>query len=107
MFKTPQYHSTEIERPVTVFLQLKRRKGGDCSEPKQFTYVPQVQGESRRQGTAFSGEGKLKARAQEVHTCDVTGYHPPAHDTGLDAVAHLPIYRSELHRLPVAMNKYL
>ncbi|MBN3321908.1 NFKB2 factor, partial [Atractosteus spatula] len=43
VFKTPQYHSTEIDRPVTVFLQLKRRKGGDCSEPKQFTYVPQVQ----------------------------------------------------------------
>ncbi|KAJ8248469.1 hypothetical protein GJAV_G00242350 [Gymnothorax javanicus] len=43
VFKTPQYHSTEIERPVKVFLQLKRRKGGDCSEPKQFTYVPQIQ----------------------------------------------------------------
>ncbi|KAJ8250562.1 hypothetical protein COCON_G00224840 [Conger conger] len=42
VFKTPQYHSTEIDRPVTVFLQLKRRKGGDCSEPKQYTYVPQV-----------------------------------------------------------------
>ncbi|XP_066548949.1 nuclear factor NF-kappa-B p100 subunit [Amia ocellicauda] len=43
VFKTPQYHRLEIDRPVTVFLQLKRRKGGDCSEPKQFTYVPQVQ----------------------------------------------------------------
>ncbi|XP_035256253.1 nuclear factor NF-kappa-B p100 subunit isoform X3 [Anguilla anguilla] len=43
VFKTPQYHSTGIDRPVTVFLQLKRRKGGDCSEPKQFTYVPHVQ----------------------------------------------------------------
>uniref|UniRef100_A0A3P8YP94 RHD domain-containing protein n=1 Tax=Esox lucius TaxID=8010 RepID=A0A3P8YP94_ESOLU len=43
VFKTPPYHSTEIERPVTVFLQLKRKKGGDCSDPKQFTYVPQVQ----------------------------------------------------------------
>ncbi|KAL0964301.1 hypothetical protein UPYG_G00321980 [Umbra pygmaea] len=43
VFKTPPYHTTEIERPVTVFLQLKRKKGGDCSDPKQFTYVPQVQ----------------------------------------------------------------
>ncbi|XP_036402540.1 nuclear factor NF-kappa-B p100 subunit isoform X1 [Megalops cyprinoides] len=43
VFKTPKYHRTEIDRPVTVFLQLKRKKGGDCSEPKQFTYVPQVQ----------------------------------------------------------------
>uniref|UniRef100_A0A3B4DB68 Nuclear factor of kappa light polypeptide gene enhancer in B-cells 2 (p49/p100) n=1 Tax=Pygocentrus nattereri TaxID=42514 RepID=A0A3B4DB68_PYGNA len=42
VFKTPPYHKTEIERPVTVFLQLKRKKGGDCSEPKQFTYIPQI-----------------------------------------------------------------
>ncbi|MFT7817155.1 nuclear factor NF-kappa-B p100 subunit-like isoform X2 [Arapaima gigas] len=40
VFKTPKYHTTDIERPVTVFLQLKRKKGGDCSEPKQFTYIP-------------------------------------------------------------------
>ncbi|XP_048865323.1 nuclear factor NF-kappa-B p100 subunit-like isoform X3 [Brienomyrus brachyistius] len=43
VFKTPKYHTPDIERPVTVFLQLKRRKGNDCSEPKQFTYVPHVQ----------------------------------------------------------------
>ncbi|XP_061086918.1 nuclear factor NF-kappa-B p100 subunit-like isoform X1 [Conger conger] len=42
VFKTPRYHSTEIERSVQVFLQLRRKNGGDCSEPKQFTYVPQV-----------------------------------------------------------------
>ncbi|KAM7386006.1 hypothetical protein PAMP_002032 [Pampus punctatissimus] len=43
VFKTPPYHSTEIERPVTVFLQLKRKKAGDRSDPKQFTYIPQIQ----------------------------------------------------------------
>ncbi|KAM3862712.1 nuclear factor NF-kappa-B p100 subunit [Diretmus argenteus] len=43
VFKTPPYHSMEIERPVTVFLQLKRKKAGDSSDPKQFTYVPQAQ----------------------------------------------------------------
>uniref|UniRef100_A0A8B9KJI7 Nuclear factor of kappa light polypeptide gene enhancer in B-cells 2 (p49/p100) n=1 Tax=Astyanax mexicanus TaxID=7994 RepID=A0A8B9KJI7_ASTMX len=43
VFKTPPYHKTDIERPVTVFLQLRRKKGGDCSEPKQFTYIPQMQ----------------------------------------------------------------
>lgn len=43
VFKTPPYRKLEIERPVTVFLQLRRKKGGDCSEPKQFTYVPQLQ----------------------------------------------------------------
>ncbi|KAF3707928.1 Nuclear factor NF-kappa-B p100 subunit DNA-binding factor KBF2 [Channa argus] len=42
VFKTPAYHRIEIERPVTVFLQLKRKKAGDCSDPKQFTYIPQV-----------------------------------------------------------------
>lgn len=44
VFKTPPYHSAEIERPVTVFLQLKRKKAGDSSDPKQFTYIPHVQG---------------------------------------------------------------
>ncbi|XP_056292499.1 nuclear factor NF-kappa-B p100 subunit-like [Pseudoliparis swirei] len=43
VFKTPAYHSAEIERPVTVFLQLKRKKAGDRSDPKQFTFIPQVQ----------------------------------------------------------------
>ncbi|XP_007577052.1 nuclear factor NF-kappa-B p100 subunit isoform X1 [Poecilia formosa] len=43
VFKTPPYHSAEIDRPVTVFLQLRRKKAGDSSDPKQFTYVPQVQ----------------------------------------------------------------
>uniref|UniRef100_G3N8U0 RHD domain-containing protein n=1 Tax=Gasterosteus aculeatus aculeatus TaxID=481459 RepID=G3N8U0_GASAC len=42
-FRTPPYHTAEIERPVTVFLQLKRKKAGDSSDPKQFTYTPQVQ----------------------------------------------------------------
>lgn len=43
VFKTPQYRCTDITRPVTVFLQLRRKKGGDCSEPKQFTYIPHNQ----------------------------------------------------------------
>uniref|UniRef100_A0A3P9H3G6 Nuclear factor of kappa light polypeptide gene enhancer in B-cells 2 (p49/p100) n=1 Tax=Oryzias latipes TaxID=8090 RepID=A0A3P9H3G6_ORYLA len=45
VFKTPPYHSTEIQRSVTVFLQLRRKKAGDSSDPKQFTYIPQVQKE--------------------------------------------------------------
>ncbi|XP_041116576.1 nuclear factor NF-kappa-B p100 subunit-like [Polyodon spathula] len=43
VFKTPPYRKNQIDRPVTVFLQLKRKKGGDASEPKQFTYHPQIQ----------------------------------------------------------------
>ncbi|XP_056147683.1 nuclear factor NF-kappa-B p100 subunit isoform X2 [Lampris incognitus] len=43
VFRTPPYHSTEIERPVNVFLQLRRKKAGDSSDPKQFSYIPQNQ----------------------------------------------------------------
>ncbi|CAL8258950.1 unnamed protein product [Lota lota] len=42
VFRTPPYHSVEIQRPVTVFLQLKRKKAGDSSDPKHFTYIPHV-----------------------------------------------------------------
>lgn len=37
------YHKMKIERPVTVFLQLKRKRGGDVSDSKQFTYYPLVE----------------------------------------------------------------
>lgn len=40
VFRTPPYHKQKIERPVTVFLQLKRKSGGDVSDSKQFTYYP-------------------------------------------------------------------
>ncbi|XP_053306905.1 nuclear factor NF-kappa-B p100 subunit isoform X2 [Spea bombifrons] len=40
VFRTPPYHKLKIDRPVTVFLQLKRKRGGDVSDSKQFTYYP-------------------------------------------------------------------
>ncbi|XP_029464973.1 nuclear factor NF-kappa-B p100 subunit [Rhinatrema bivittatum] len=40
VFRTPPYHKIKIDRPVTVFLQLKRKRGGDVSDAKQFTYYP-------------------------------------------------------------------
>ncbi|KAM6329878.1 nuclear factor NF-kappa-B p100 subunit [Podargus strigoides] len=43
VFRTPPYHKTKIDRPVTVFLQLKRKRGGDVSDSKQFTYYPVVE----------------------------------------------------------------
>uniref|UniRef100_A0A803VS01 Nuclear factor kappa B subunit 2 n=1 Tax=Ficedula albicollis TaxID=59894 RepID=A0A803VS01_FICAL len=43
VFRTPPYHKPKIDRPVTVFLQLKRKRGGDVSDPKQFTYYPVVE----------------------------------------------------------------
>uniref|UniRef100_A0A8D0HGF0 Nuclear factor kappa B subunit 2 n=1 Tax=Sphenodon punctatus TaxID=8508 RepID=A0A8D0HGF0_SPHPU len=44
VFRTPPYHKPKIDRPVTVFLQLKRKRGGDVSDSKQFTYYPVVEG---------------------------------------------------------------
>ncbi|KAM5272243.1 nuclear factor NF-kappa-B p100 subunit isoform 2-T2 [Ctenodactylus gundi] len=43
VFRTPPYHKMKIDRPVTVFLQLKRKRGGDVSDSKQFTYYPLVE----------------------------------------------------------------
>ncbi|XP_068806381.1 nuclear factor NF-kappa-B p100 subunit isoform X2 [Struthio camelus] len=43
VFRTPPYHKPKIDRPVTVFLQLKRKRGGDVSDSKQFTYYPVVE----------------------------------------------------------------
>ncbi|XP_044276115.1 nuclear factor NF-kappa-B p100 subunit isoform X1 [Varanus komodoensis] len=43
VFRTPPYHQAKIDRPVTVFLQLKRKRGGDVSDSKQFTYYPVVE----------------------------------------------------------------
>ncbi|XP_075072727.1 nuclear factor NF-kappa-B p100 subunit [Mixophyes fleayi] len=40
VFRTPPYHRQKIDHPVTVFLQLKRKRGGDVSDSKQFTYYP-------------------------------------------------------------------
>ncbi|XP_058527148.1 nuclear factor NF-kappa-B p100 subunit isoform X2 [Ochotona princeps] len=60
VFRTPPYHKMKIERPVTVFLQLKRKRGGDVSDSKQFTYYPlvedkeEVQRKRRKTLPAFS-----------------------------------------------------
>ena len=58
VFRTPPYHKMKIERPVTVFLQLKRKRGGDVSDSKQFTYYPLVEG-----GAGLKIPGGLEARA--------------------------------------------
>ncbi|KFO92924.1 Nuclear factor NF-kappa-B p100 subunit, partial [Buceros rhinoceros silvestris] len=48
VFRTPPYHKPKIDRPVTVFLQLKRKRGGDVSDSKQFTYYPVVEEVERK-----------------------------------------------------------
>lgn len=59
VFRTPPYHKPKIDRPVTVFLQLKRKRGGDVSDSKQFTYYPVVEGERRGMGALSTGLGVL------------------------------------------------
>ncbi|XP_049305234.1 embryonic polarity protein dorsal-like [Bactrocera dorsalis] len=38
--RTPQYHNTDIEETVQVFVQLQRPSDGAVSEPWQFNYEP-------------------------------------------------------------------
>ncbi|XP_071485203.1 nuclear factor NF-kappa-B p105 subunit-like [Diadema antillarum] len=42
VFKTPAYRDTNIDRPVYVHVQLKRKSDNETSDPKPFTYHPQV-----------------------------------------------------------------
>lgn len=79
VFKTPAYHSTEIERPVTVFLQLRRKKAGDSSDPKQFTYIPQVQGQTRSAVLAGSW-ASLLVKGAELHSHCLSSLRCPAAD---------------------------
>lgn len=55
VFRTPPYHKSKIDRPVTVFLQLKRKRGGDVSDSKQFTYYPVVEGTRPPPPSSFLG----------------------------------------------------
>ncbi|GCC17239.1 hypothetical protein chiPu_0020511 [Chiloscyllium punctatum] len=43
VFRTPRYWNIDIEKPITVFVQLKRKKDGETSEAKAFTYCPRVE----------------------------------------------------------------
>lgn len=56
----------KIERPVTVFLQLKRKRGGDVSDSKQFTYYPLVEGEVGLKIPRGAGGGGLTGGSQEL-----------------------------------------
>uniref|UniRef100_UPI00398EC8F8 nuclear factor NF-kappa-B p105 subunit-like n=1 Tax=Pristiophorus japonicus TaxID=55135 RepID=UPI00398EC8F8 len=43
VFKTPKYFNFRITKPVSVFVQLRRRSDGETSEPKPFIYYPHTQ----------------------------------------------------------------
>ncbi|XP_078405874.1 uncharacterized protein LOC144685340 [Cetorhinus maximus] len=40
VFKTPKYFDIHIAKPVSVFVQLRRRSDGETSQPKPFIYYP-------------------------------------------------------------------
>ncbi|XP_061103133.1 nuclear factor NF-kappa-B p105 subunit-like isoform X2 [Conger conger] len=42
VFKTPKYRDLNLQKPVSVFVQLKRKSDNETSEPKPFTYHPQI-----------------------------------------------------------------
>lgn len=63
VFRTPPYHKMKIDRPVTVFLQLKRKRGGDVSDSKQFTYYPLVEG---RAGTRIRRCGEVGSPTSQI-----------------------------------------
>ncbi|XP_061108272.1 nuclear factor NF-kappa-B p105 subunit-like [Conger conger] len=42
VFKTPKYQDLQLQKPTSVFVQLKRKSDNETSEPKPFTYHPQV-----------------------------------------------------------------
>ncbi|XP_059352885.1 embryonic polarity protein dorsal-like isoform X2 [Daphnia carinata] len=39
-FRTPRYRVTDVEEPVSVYVQLRRPSDGACSEARRFEYLP-------------------------------------------------------------------
>ncbi|XP_018414489.1 PREDICTED: nuclear factor NF-kappa-B p105 subunit [Nanorana parkeri] len=42
VFKTPKYKDINITKPVSVFVQLRRKSDLETSEPKPFLYYPEI-----------------------------------------------------------------
>ncbi|XP_073457744.1 nuclear factor NF-kappa-B p105 subunit isoform X3 [Aquarana catesbeiana] len=42
VFKTPKYRDPNISKPVSVFVQLRRKSDFETSEPKPFLYYPEI-----------------------------------------------------------------
>ncbi|XP_056294904.1 nuclear factor NF-kappa-B p105 subunit isoform X3 [Pseudoliparis swirei] len=66
VFKTPKYRDQNLQKPTAVFVQLKRKSDNETSDPKPFTYHPQIidkeEVQRKRQKTLpnfqdFSGHG--------------------------------------------------
>ena len=71
VFRTPAYRDPFIQTSVQVQLQLFRKKDGECSEARSFTYFPgEAAGRKRRcfqpaaQQFMFQGQSGCEAPAQ-------------------------------------------
>ncbi|XP_064417090.1 nuclear factor NF-kappa-B p105 subunit [Latimeria chalumnae] len=42
VFRTPKYRDINITKPVSVFVQLRRKSDNETSEPKPFQYYPEI-----------------------------------------------------------------
>uniref|UniRef100_A0A8C9W014 Nuclear factor kappa B subunit 1 n=1 Tax=Scleropages formosus TaxID=113540 RepID=A0A8C9W014_SCLFO len=81
VFKTPKYRNLNLQKPISVFVQLKRKSDNETSEPKPFTYHPQVIGkaESSESPTRPSplGMGVLRNRRLTGHVLIRRSRSPP------------------------------
>nr|XP_056705480.1 nuclear factor NF-kappa-B p100 subunit [Euleptes europaea] len=106
VFRTPPYHKSKIDRPVTVFLQLKRKRGGDVSDSKQFTYYPVVEDkeevERKRKKTLpqfpqhFGGGAPMGGAGGGAGGCGSGGAGSPWHSSGYNPY-NSSIYLSGTH----------
>ncbi|KAK4018636.1 hypothetical protein OUZ56_000682 [Daphnia magna] len=39
-FRTPRYRVTDVEEPISLYVQLRRPSDGACSESRRFEYLP-------------------------------------------------------------------
>uniref|UniRef100_A0A8C9WGT2 Nuclear factor kappa B subunit 1 n=1 Tax=Scleropages formosus TaxID=113540 RepID=A0A8C9WGT2_SCLFO len=73
VFKTPKYRNLNLQKPISVFVQLKRKSDNETSEPKPFTYHPQVIGKAEssesptrpRYSLALHVSDELRCEGQE------------------------------------------
>lgn len=68
-FKTPKYRNTNLQHPVSVFVQLQRPSDGETSEPRRFQFLPTYSDEDmieRKRKTARTLNRYIKDNTEHV-----------------------------------------
>ncbi|XP_072369089.1 nuclear factor NF-kappa-B p105 subunit-like [Scyliorhinus torazame] len=84
VFKTPKYFDIHIAKPVSVFVQLRRRSDGEMSQPKPFIYYPHTKRMTvlKRPGffkaPSYPDKGENASGLQFPVDNDITAYFPTA-----------------------------